>query len=253
MSGRADRAAWLVDPQAQCGTPPEASRPHRLVLLGAPGVGKGTQAALLASRLGCCHLSTGDVFRAARLQAPCDRTPALNAAISAMERGELVSDETVLQIIAERAGCLRCAGGFLLDGFPRTLAQAQALEELLDAEHVRLDAAISYELPMQLVVARIAGRRVCPGCKAVFHVQGQPPRRAGYCDACGTALVQRDDDHPRAVRVRLQAYQRTTAPLTHFFEHRGLLRVVPADGSPEEVFSRTLSLLGVREPVTVRR
>lgn len=252
MSGRVERAAWLVDPRAACGPPGPGGRPHRLVLLGAPGVGKGTQAALISARLGACHLSTGDVFRAAKSLAPCDRTPALSAALDAMRRGELVPDEIVLQMIGERVACLRCAGGFLLDGFPRTLGQAHALEALLDREHVRLDAAISYELPTQLVVARIAGRRVCPGCKAVFHLQAQPPARAGYCDACGTALVQRDDDHPRAVRVRLQAYQRATAPLTQFYDHRGLLRVVPADGDPEQVYARTASLLGVRDPFGAR-
>lgn len=252
MSGRADRAAWLVDPRSSCHEPVLAPRPHRLVLLGAPGVGKGTQAALLSSRLGPCHLSTGDVFRAARRQSPCSRTPALNAAVDAMDRGELVSDETVLQIIGERVACLRCVGGFLLDGFPRTLAQAHALEALLEAEQVRLDAAISYELPIERVVARIAGRRVCPACKAVFHLQAQPPRRSGYCDACGQGLVQREDDHPRAVRVRMHAYQKATAPLTQFYDHRGLLRVVSAEGEPEEIFSRTLSLIGTREPVAVR-
>lgn len=250
MSGHADRAAWLADPRAACGPPAAGPRPHRLILLGAPGVGKGTQAALIASRLGPCHLSTGDVFRAAKALAPCDRTPALNAAVEAMQRGDLVSDDTVLAIIGERTACLRCAGGFLLDGFPRTLNQAHALEALLAAEQVRLDAVVSYELATQRVVARIAGRRVCPACKAVFHVQAQPPRVAGYCDACGAGLMQREDDHPRAVRVRMQAYYKATTPLMQFYEHRGLLRVVSADGDPEEVFARTMSLIGTRDAVS---
>jgi adenylate kinase len=222
------------------------------VLLGAPGVGKGTQATLLSSRLGACHLSTGDVFRVAKGLAPCDRTPALNAAVEAMERGELVADQTVLRIIGERVECLRCAGGFLLDGFPRTLAQAYALEDLLEAEHLRIDAVVSYELPLELVVARIAGRRVCPSCKAVYHLQAQPPWRPGYCDRCDTALLQREDDHPRAVRVRMKAYQKATAPLALHYARQGLLRQVHADGTPEQVFERTLSLLGVEAGVRVR-
>lgn len=250
MPGGVDRPAWLVDPDAANCAPAAVAgpRPLRLVLLGAPGVGKGTQASLLAERLGPCHLSTGDVFRAARTLDACERTPALNAAIGAMQRGELVDDETVMRMVRERTRCLRCGGGFLLDGFPRTLAQAYALEALLEAECVRLDAVISYELPLERVVARIAGRRVCPGCKAVFHLQAQPPRRLGYCDHCGATLVQREDDHPRAVRVRMKAYQRATAPLALHYAHQGLLRQVAADGTPEEVYAHTLSLLGVTEP-----
>jgi adenylate kinase len=248
MPGRPDdRPAWLVDPRVPCAPARPGARPLRLVLLGAPGVGKGTQASLLSSCLGACHLSTGDVFRAARGLPPCDRTPALNAAVEAMERGELVDDHTVLRIIGERRGCLRCDGGFLLDGFPRTLAQAYALERLLDAEQVRLDAVVSYELPLELTVARIAGRRVCATCKAVYHLQAHPPWRPGYCDTCDTPLVQREDDRPQAVRVRLRAYQKATAPLALHYARLGLLRQVQADGPPAEVFERTLRRLGMAE------
>jgi adenylate kinase len=249
MAGRDERAAWLQDPNAACTPVTRPVRPYRLVLLGAPGIGKGTQAALLSERLGPCHLSTGDVFRSARGLDPCVRTPALNAAVEAMNRGLLVSDETVLQIVSERVACLKCEGGFLLDGFPRTLAQAHALDALFDREGIALDAVISYELPIERIVARLAGRRVCPACKTIYHLQAHPPARAGYCDACNGPLVQREDDQPQAVRVRMQTYLESTAPLANHYAARGLLRVVSADGTPDEIYQRTLALVGAA-PVT---
>jgi adenylate kinase len=244
MAGRADRAAWLKDPQTACQPHDHPPRAFRLVLLGAPGIGKGTQAALISERLGPCHLSTGDVFRVARAMPPCDRTPALNAAIEAMNQGLLVSDETVLEIVAEREACLKCEGGFLLDGFPRTLKQAQALDGLLGRIGVHLDAVVSYELPIERVVARLSGRRVCQTCKAIYHVDARPPQREGHCDQCAGPLVQREDDRPEAVRVRMETYLRLTAPLTDHYGSLGLLRVVDAEGSPEDVFQRTITSLG---------
>ena len=214
MLPKNDRASWLKGPAAHCSKPPHARpAPFHFILLGAPGVGKGTQAALLAERLGACHLSTGDIFRAARSLPACDRTDALNAAIEAMQRGELVSDETVLDVIKERTGCLHCGGGFLLDGFPRTVHQAEALDEVLEREQIPLDAVLSYELPIDTIVARLSGRRTCEKCKAVYHVQSKPPRAEGVCDACGGRLIQRDDDKPESVKVRMAAYEASTAPL----------------------------------------
>jgi adenylate kinase len=213
------------------------------VLLGPPGVGKGTQAAMLSSRLGACHLSTGDIFRAARSLPACDRSPALNQAIEAMQRGLLVSDETVVDLVRERVECLRCNGGFLLDGFPRTIQQAEALDAMMARESVTLDAVLSYELPIELVVSRIGGRRVCPGCKAVFHVEAQPPKAPGICDNCGKALVQREDDMPEAVRVRMQAYADATKPLADYYRRKGLLLVISADGTPEEIFERSMQAM----------
>ena len=145
MELKRDRKAWIRGGTVQCEPPP---KPHeisrRLVLLGAPGVGKGTQAELLCANLGACHLSTGDIFRAAKALDTNERTPALTAALDYMRRGDLVPDETVLALVAERMGCLRCEGGFLLDGFPRTVAQAEALEKLLAGENLQLDAVLSY-------------------------------------------------------------------------------------------------------------
>jgi adenylate kinase len=220
------------------------ARRHNLVLLGAPGVGKGTQAALLSEHLRVCHLSTGDLFRSAGGLAVCERTPALAAALDAMRRGELVPDEIVLALVHERRHCFSCNGGFLLDGFPRTLAQAVAFDALLAADGVSLDAVLSYELPIEEVVERLGGRRVCPQCRAVYHVTAQPTRQAGVCDACGAAVVRRADDEPDAVRTRMETYARSTRPLIDFYRDKGLLRTIPADGTPAEIFTRTMALLG---------
>jgi len=245
MEAKNDRMAWLTGGTAQCDHPAkQAERPYRLVLLGAPGVGKGTQAELLCQNLGTCHLSTGDIFRAAKAQDPCDRTPALTAALEYMRKGELVPDETVLAMVAERGSCLRCLGGFLLDGFPRTVAQAEALERMMTGQNLKLDGVLSYELPLEKVVARLSGRRTCAGCKAVFHVEARPPKSEGVCDHCGGKLYQREDDRPEAIRVRMQAYEQSTAPLAAFYKQRKLLVSVSAEGSPEEIFERTLKRLG---------
>jgi adenylate kinase len=238
-----DRAAWLQGPPAECSKLPR-KRAHawRLVLLGAPGVGKGTQAELLCQNLGSCHLSTGDVFRAAG-QCDCHQTPAMAAAVVHMRAGELVPDTTVWDIVRERGGCLHCRGGFLLDGFPRTLTQAHSLQHLMSGEELALDAVINYELPIEEVVARISGRRICEKCKAVFHVTQRPPFAAGVCDQCGGHLYQREDDRPEAVQVRMKTYEHATAPLIDFYRDLGVLVSIPANGSPDEILARTLTAL----------
>jgi adenylate kinase len=244
METKRDRKAWLTGGAAKCEPPPKAqTTPRRLILLGAPGVGKGTQAELLCAHLGTCQLSTGDVFRAAKTLDPCQRSPALTAALEYMKRGDLVPDETVLAMVAERVGCLRCEGGFLLDGFPRTVAQAEALEKLLDEQKLKLDGVLSYELPLEKVVARLSGRRTCPGCKAVFHIETRPPKVEGICDHCGSKLYQREDDRPESVRVRMEAYERSTAPLADYYRRRNLLIPVAAEGTPEAIFDRTMKAL----------
>lgn len=245
-SGKADRIAWLKGGKATCQVPTEPrKKPHRLVLLGAPGVGKGTQAELLSGRLGACHLSTGDIFRSAKGLDACDQTPTMTRALEYMRRGDLVPDEIVLNLVVERAGCLRCHGGFLLDGFPRTKPQAEALENVLAKSHVTLENVISYELPMDKIVARLSGRRTCAVCKAVFHVDSRPPKMGGICDHCGAGLYQREDDRPESVRVRMDAYQKSTAPLIEYYRAKNLLVTVSAEGSPEEILKRTLAVLGV--------
>jgi len=240
-----DRAAWLKAGNAVCSNPPRKApaKAWRLVLLGAPGVGKGTQAELIHERLGSCHLSTGDVFRAAKTLPDGQRSPAMDCALDFMRRGDLVPDKTVLDMVGERMRCLHCCGGFLLDGFPRTVAQAEALEELMQHEEVALTAVLNYELPMEEIIARISGRRTCSNCKAVYHVKSRPPRVEGVCDNCGGKLFQREDDRPESVRVRMAAYEKSTRPLIQFYQERGLLVPIIAGGTPEETFQRTMVAL----------
>jgi adenylate kinase len=244
MQVKPDRTAWLKGGEAPCQTPPPTqTRPYRLVLLGAPGVGKGTQAELLSQRLGACQLSTGDLFRAAKTLDACERTPTMSKALEYMVRGDLVPDEIVLGLVSERAGCLRCQGGFLLDGFPRTAAQAEALEKIMAEQSVALEAVLSYDLPLETIVARLSGRRTCSKCKSVFHITTRPPKKEGVCDHCGAALIQREDDRPESVRVRMDAYQKSTSPLSDFYRRKGLLVSISAEGTPEEIFQRTLTAL----------
>ena len=249
-----DRAAWLRGPATECSVPPQHESRLRLILLGAPGVGKGTQAELLSERLGACHLSTGDVFRAAGGRPEQEQSPAIAEATQHMRRGELVPDSTVWNIVHERSGCLHCGGGFILDGFPRTLAQAESLNQLMAEENLPLTAVINYELPLNEIVSRLSGRRTCKGCKAVYHVTGNPPKVEGICDRCGGELFQRDDDRPEAIAVRMEAYERSTMPLIQFYSALGLLVPVAAIGSPEDIYARTAEQLKARvesTPATV--
>ena len=238
-----DRTAWLQGGDAVCVQPPAVvQRTWRLILLGPPGCGKGTQAGLLAHALGACALSTGEIFRAARGR-PAPPGSLMAAAQKQMEHGDLVSDDTVLALIGQRGRCLHCSGGFMLDGFPRTLAQARAIDALLAREHIQFDAVINYELPLAEIVGRITGRRVCPQCQAVFHAASRPPHTAGVCDQCGGRLGQRPDDQLEAVHVRLDAYAAATTLLAGYYRAKGLLMTIDATGRPEDILARTLDAL----------
>ncbi len=245
MYSTGDRQEWLQGPDANCAkTGPVPPRPWHLVLLGPPGVGKGTQAENIIAEFGACHLSTGDVFRYAARNRD-DRhppSPAMGVALAAMRRGELVSDATVVDLVRERAQCLTCQYGFLLDGFPRTLEQARALDDMLAAAHRRLDAAINYFAAEDVIIARLSGRRVCRQCRTGYHLQNKPPRTAGRCDACGGELIQRDDDKPEAIRIRLQAYTATCDPVLEYYRAKGLLHEIDAAGDPAAVFALTRAL-----------
>jgi len=242
--GKPDRAAWIQGSSARCSPlPGRTEAPWRLVLLGAPGVGKGTQADLLHQRLNACHLSTGDVFRAAGGRAECDQSPAMKAALQYMKRGDLVPDSIVWEMLLERSGCLRCGGGFLLDGFPRTVAQAESLKQLMENQRLYLTAVLNYRLPLNEVVARLSGRRTCQNCKAVYHITERPPKTADSCDRCGSKLFQREDDRPESVKVRLEAYEKSTAPLIEFYQRLGILVTIAANGTPEEICERTVAAL----------
>jgi adenylate kinase len=214
----------------------------RLILLGKQGSGKGTQAVRLADHYGIAHLSTGDLFRAAARAG----TPSGLEAIEYMDRGELVPDDIVLKVVREQ---MRTGGlmddGFVLDGFPRTLAQAEALEAELAAADRPLDVAIDLEVPTEIVLDRIAGRRVCEDCGTTYHLT-MPPKVAGVCDVCGGTVSQRDDDTEAAVMRRLELYHTATMPILDFY--RGLGRLVEIDGmgTGEEVFSRVRTAVDAR-------
>jgi adenylate kinase len=236
-----NRIAWLQGPDANCAkTEPVPPRPWHLVLLGPPGVGKGTQAERIIAEFGACHLSTGDVFRyAARDTSGHPPSPAMATALTAMKRGELVSDGTVVELVRERVQCLACEYGFLLDGFPRTIDQAHALDGILAGINRPLDAAINYFASETLIIERLSGRRVCKQCRTGYHIMNKPPRVAVRCDACGGELIQRDDDKPEAIRIRLHAYAATCDPVLDYYRRQGLLREIDASGDPEIVFAET--------------
>jgi len=241
MNTQGDRKAWFLG-SSGCDPPRSIhGNPYRLVLLGPPGAGKGTQADLLCHTLGTCHLSTGDLFRAAQCQV--EPSPTLKDALAAMRRGELVSDDMVVALVRERTRCLRCQGGFLLDGFPRTSAQAKALDDILTKESLALDAVLSYELPLEEVVARLSGRRTCSNCKAVYHVVARPPRTPETCDQCGGRLMQREDDQPDSIRVRMHAYEASTRPLTEYYARAKKLMPILASGTPEEILESSIRAL----------
>ena len=164
-------------------------------------------------------------------------------ALEYMRRGDLVPDSTVWEMVRERSTCLLNCNGFILDGFPRTLTQAESLKELLESCQLELSAVINYELPLDEIVQRLSGRRTCEKCKAVFNVKERPPKVEAVCDHCGGRLFQREDDRPEAITVRLEAYERSTAPLIEFYRNLGLLLPIAAKGSPDEILARTLEKL----------
>jgi adenylate kinase len=208
---------------------------HRIVFLGPPGAGKGTQAAILASALGIPHLSTGDLLRAA----VAGRTPLGLAAEEHMRAGRLVPDSIVLEILGQRLGRADAAAGFLLDGFPRNLAQAEALDR-----RTPLDVVVSFEIPTVLLLTRLTQRRTCPKCHTAYNLTTRPPKVPNRCDLDGTELMHRPDDRAEAVRTRLEVYRVETEPLLRFYRGRGLVRSVDATGSPEEVEARVRSAVG---------
>jgi adenylate kinase len=204
----------------------------RMVLLGKQGAGKGTQSALLADHYGVEHLSTGDLFRAAAAEG----TAAGLEAKEYMDAGELVPDDTVIKVVDERFTGDFLDRGFILDGFPRTLPQAEELQKVLGADHP-LDVVLNLEVSTEIVLDRIAGRRVCENCGATYHVN-MPPKNNWTCDVCSGRVVQRDDDTEEAVQRRLELYEEETRPIIDFYDRLGDLVVVDAVGEGDEVFER---------------
>lgn len=206
---------------------------HNLVLLGPPGAGKGTQAKELSARLGVPHISTGDMLR----DAARSGTELGLKAKTIMDRGELVPDELLTGLVKERLAGADCAGGFILDGYPRNLAQAGTLEGILRELGKSGVVALELEVADEVLVGRLGDRRSCPSCGAVYNLASSPPKREGTCDRCGAGLVQRDDDRPETIRERLRVYHQKTAPLTEWYGARGGLRQVTGSGSPEQVLA----------------
>ena len=208
----------------------------KLILLGAPGAGKGTQAEILCEKLNIPTISTGNILRAAVKNG----TPTGLKAKAYMDAGDLVPDEVIIGIIQERLAEPDCAGGYILDGVPRTIAQAEAIEHA----GIVFDAVVSIEVPDKTIEERMGGRRVCESCGASYHITAVPPKKEGVCDKCGSKLVQRQDDAPETVRARLRLYHQETEPLKAFYEKRGLLKLVENQTTVEDTTQAILRALG---------
>jgi adenylate kinase len=215
----------------------------RLVFLGVPGAGKGTQAARLVQRLGAPHVSTGEMLR----ETAREDTPLARKLKEYMDSGGLVPDEMMNQVVEARLSRPDAAGGFVLDGYPRTAAQAEALGATLSRMKKKLDAVVFFNLPQGEAVKRLSGRRTCSSCGANYHVSFNPPMREGTCDNCGAKLYQRDDDKPEVIERRFEAYQERTSGLVVYYRAKGLLREVNASPGPDEIFSSVLDVLGLGE------
>ena len=211
-----------------------------MLLIGPPGAGKGTQAKLLQGHFHVPHVSSGDLLRASVLK---HNTVGIEAE-SYMQRGELVPDSVLIRVVEERLAEADCAKGFILDGFPRTIAQAEVLEGLLTRLHTKLDNVTSIKVPGSELVRRISGRRQCPECGSVYHVELDPPKKQEVCDTCGGSLRQRNDDREATVVARLGVYERETAPLLDYYRKRGILREVNGVGGRDQIAKEILALAG---------
>ncbi len=211
----------------------------KIVMLGAPGAGKGTQAKMIATKYGIPHISTGDIFRANIKNG----TELGKKAKTYMDQGALVPDELTLELIMDRFQQADCADGYVLDGFPRTIPQAEALTKALAAEGGKLDFAINVEVPDENIVSRMAGRRACLSCGGTYHIVYNPTKQEGICDACGGELVLRDDDKPETVAKRLEVYHSQTQPLIDYYAGQGILKEVDGTKEVSEVFDDIAAIL----------
>ena len=212
----------------------------KLIMLGAPGAGKGTQAKKIAEKYDIPHISTGDIFRANI----ANGTELGNKAKSYMEKGMLVPDELTCDLVVDRIAQDDCTNGYVLDGFPRTIPQAYALKEALKKMDVTIDYAINVEVPDENIVSRMSGRRACLACGCTYHVEFNAPKTEGVCDVCGAKLVLRDDDKPETVQKRLTVYHDQTQPLIDYYKGQNILKSVDGTKPMEEVFSDIVTILG---------
>jgi adenylate kinase len=210
-----------------------------IVFFGPPGAGKGTQAKILIERYGIPQISTGDMLREHRAKG----TELGKKAQEYMDKGQLVPDEIILGMVKERLSQPDCQKGFILDGFPRTVAQAEALDKLLSEMGKKLDFALALIVPDELLVERLTGRRTCKNCGMMYHIKYKPPKVEGKCDVCGGELYQRPDDNEETVRNRLKVYHEQTAPLIEYYKNKGILREIDGSKSIEEITQQIISIL----------
>ena len=215
----------------------------KIILLGPPGAGKGTQAKSISNRYSIPHISTGDIFRMNISQ----NTPLGIEAKKHMDKGHLVPDEVTINMVKDRLAQDDCKGGYLLDGFPRTVYQAEALQNFLAERDEKLDTSLLIEVPMEFILERMIGRRGCQSCGASYHIKFNPPKVEGKCDVCGSDIVQRKDDVEETVRERLDVYEKQTQPLIDFYKERNLLSTVDGTKAINEVFESICSILGSRK------
>ncbi len=212
----------------------------KIIMLGAPGAGKGTQAKLIADKYGIPHISTGDIFRANIKNG----TELGMKAKSFMDKGELVPDGLTVSMLLDRVGQPDCKDGYVLDGFPRTIPQAEELDRALSERDERIDFAVDVDVPDENIVNRMSGRRACLKCGATYHLEHIPPKNEGLCDSCGSGLVLRDDDKAETVLKRLQVYHDQTQPLIEFYTRKGILKTVDGTQDMKDVFAAITGILG---------
>lgn len=212
----------------------------KIIMLGAPGAGKGTQAKMIADKYGVPHVSTGDIFRANIKQG----TELGKEAKTYMDKGLLVSDELTVKILLDRVAKDDCKNGYVLDGFPRTIPQAEVLDKALAELGDAIDYAINVDVPDENIVNRMSGRRACLACGATYHIVHIPPKAEGVCDRCGKELVLRDDDKPETVKKRLGVYHEQTQPLIDFYTKKGILKTVDGTMDMQDVFAGIVKILG---------
>lgn len=212
----------------------------KVVMLGAPGAGKGTQAKKIAAKYSIPHISTGDIFRANIKNG----TELGKKAKTYMDQGLLVPDELVVDLVVDRVNQEDCVNGYVLDGFPRTIPQAEALTKALAGQGQKLDYAIDVDVPDENIVRRMGGRRACVGCGATYHLEYAPPKQEGICDTCGGELILRDDDKPETVTKRLGVYHEQTQPLIDYYTNAGILKRVDGTVDIDEVFQAITEILG---------
>ena len=212
----------------------------KIIMLGAPGAGKGTQAKQIAAKYNIPHISTGDIFRANIKEG----TALGMEAKSYMDKGQLVPDELTVKILLDRVAKDDCKNGYVLDGFPRTIPQAEVLDEAVTKLNEKIDYAINVDVPDENIIKRMSGRRACVKCGATYHIVNVPPKKEGICDACGEALIVRDDDKEETVKARLTTYHAQTQPLIDYYNNKGILKEVDGTKDMNDVFADIVNILG---------